>query len=88
MFSKPVIKTAKDKMTREGQALLSPIITERKGAVNINNKNRMSETTSTRVNDVVITFLAPILSFFEIRSDTSFMEATGRPEATMAQHTE
>ena len=88
MFSNPVIKTANAITMREGKVLTSPSKREREGAKNSISMKSNSETTKTSMSEANVTAFALFLSPLAMYSETSFIEATGRPEATIEQQTE
>jgi len=71
----------------EGRVLGSPSIPEMAGANKISNKESAKDTAKTRKRDANVTVFAPFLSPFAMHSETSFIDATGKPDATMEQHT-
>ena len=88
MFSNPVIRTAKANIINEGKVLTSPSIRERVGARSNKSKKSMAEIIKTKNSEAFVAVLASFLSPLERDSDTSFIDATGSPDATRAQQTE
>ena len=88
MFSNPVIRTAKPMAISEERVLASPSIRDKAGADTIMVRKRKTEMSKTSKSDAWVAAFASFLLLFAMHSDISFDAATGRPEATSAQHTE
>ena len=88
MFSKPVIRTANASILKDGRALSSPSRAVKSGEEKKSIIKRKNDMIRTEISEANVKDFAPSRSFFARCSDIPFMAATGRPDATMAQHTE